>query len=265
MKIDIFGLIKSWLDTLSPILVAFITAVLTYALFVLKNKINNNKNISIEQYKKVFAPIHKILKFENPKVDKFMYYDIKQIISSNYDLLPANTLSSFNNIQEDNFTENDKKFLEFKEEIEACFRFFSSSLGYSREKLSIHDRIKAKKIINSSSFDYIYSKNVIFITIFSIIISFLIILIGDKYTDTITIITATVGFTPVVFMFCMIIYLLKTIIPYLCSFLANIVKKAFIKLKKHLKNRIKCNKGISAKSIFCKFGNKKKFIKSRKK
>lgn len=161
---------------ITTLLAAIISPILVYPI----SKLNylSNKKISIleEQYLNIFAPIHKLISFDKHSQDKFLYIEIKEIISKNYSILPESIRASFCEIDENNL---DEKFKEFKTKINICFYYISHKLNYSKNKLSYSERKKAKKELNSQSQDLIISKysiiiSIILVSIFSLIISYII-------------------------------------------------------------------------------------------
>ncbi len=222
----------------TTIFVAIFTNILVYAMSKLDNKKQNDKSILDNQYKQIFAPINKILFYDISDGKSIQYSEIDKILSENYYLIPKSILNSFSNIDD---IENDME--SFKNDISTCFQYLSSILGYSKENLSGHDRRAAKKILSSNSFDYAYSKMVTYFIIGSVVISSIINIIYGDYTDIIRFISSIVGYTFVIFMSLMALYLLIMLIPIIYSYLCESIKKHISKKKE--KKKLKCNKELS--------------------
>lgn len=186
--------VKLIIDIVSPILVAIITAGLTYASVASKN----NKAIDLEQYQKIFSPIHKILNFGKPVANKDMYFEIKDIINENYSLIPESTMLSFNKLTAENFNNNDDEFIKFKNKMDTCHEYLSCTLGYARKKLSPYDKRQTKKVINSTSFDYDLTKMMIKFMIGSLLFS-LYINLFINYTDALSFISSVANITMILF------------------------------------------------------------------
>lgn len=144
----------------TTVLVALISNILVFAVTMINNNTNKKNSISEEQYKKIFAPIHKILYFDEIYNDELKYKTIKQVIDNNYHLVPKNIRESFLDIELEKIEcdEYDYKMFHFQNKILICYAYLGSVLGYSKTKLSRGEMKYAKSIINHKSIDFIESK-----------------------------------------------------------------------------------------------------------
>lgn len=140
----------------TTVLVAIITQVFIYIITKINNKDSKKNSILEEQYVKIFAPIHKILFYDNIENRNRLYWEIDHIISNNYPIVPKRIRELYTEIKD----KDDSEFKSFKKEISICFRYSSSMLGYSRERLSREEKKIAKKVLNQKSKKLIYSRNV---------------------------------------------------------------------------------------------------------
>ncbi len=202
----------------TTILVTLISNILVFAMSKLNNKNQNDQTILEKQYKEIFAPIHKMLYYETSDKNNIPYDKIDKTLSNNYYLIPKSILDSFSNIN-DIETNIDG----FKNYISTCFRYLSSILGYSKENLSGHDRREAKKILSSKSFDYTYTKTVTIFIILSVVLSSIYNILFTDFADIIKFVVSIIGYSFIVFIWLMIIYLLTIIIP---GIFPTIVKKS---------------------------------------
>lgn len=176
---DLLNLDNETLRTLitccTTVLVALISNILVFAVTKINNKTDKKNSISEEQYTKIFAPIHKLIYFNMDTVDndELKYELIEKIISDNYHIVPVNIRNKYMAVQDVDSAE------EFEKSIDIVFRYLSSVLGYSKEKLSIKERKQAKKILNRKS-EYLEDENTIKFYIFGLILN-ICALIGNIY------------------------------------------------------------------------------------
>ncbi|MCH5317909.1 MAG: hypothetical protein J1E05_08025 [Eubacterium sp.] len=218
----------------TTIFVAFMSNILVYAISKLNNKNQNDKSILEEQYKQIFAPIHKILFYDISDGKSIQYSKIDEILSEHYFLIPKSILESFSNINE---IKDDMEQFEYN--IKICFRYLSSILGYSKENLSGYDKKEAKKILSSKSFDYIFSKMLTYFIIGSVVISSVINILYVDYADTTKFIVSIVGYAFLIFMDITMIYLvslfiLKVLFPFIVAKIRELYKN-----KKRIKSKHK--------------------------
>lgn len=136
----------------TTVLVALISNILMFALTKHSNNGMTKRSISEEQYIKIFAPIDKLLYFDcYSELEK--YNIITKIISDNYYIVPENIRISYSSIGR-----NFEGLNDFEYDVLTCFKYLSSTLGYSREKLSKKEIKTAKRILNRKSNDVIISK-----------------------------------------------------------------------------------------------------------
>lgn len=151
----------------ATVLVTLISNTLVYLLTKQNNRDITKRSISEKQYIKIFAPIDKLFYF-NKLSDKEKYKKITKIISNNYYIVPESIRVSYSNIDEKDFK---KTLSDFQSDATDCFKYLSSMLGYSREKLSRDEIKNAKKILNRKSLDFLITRNVIIFSVISFIIS----------------------------------------------------------------------------------------------
>lgn len=165
---DLLNLDNETLRTLitccTTVLVALISNILVFAVTKINNKTDKKNSISEEQYTKIFAPIHKLIYFNMDTInnDELKYELIEKIISDNYQIVPANIRDNYIDTED---TDNAKNF---EENIDIVFRYLSSVLGYSKEKLSRKERKQARIILNRKS-KYLENENTIKFYIFWLI------------------------------------------------------------------------------------------------
>lgn len=166
---DLLNLDNETLRTLitccTTVLVALISNILVFAVTKINNKTDKKNSISEEQYTKIFAPIHKLIYFNMDTInnDELKYELIEKVISDNYHIVPVNIRNKYISVQDVDSAE------EFEKSIDIVFRYLSSVLGYSKEKLSQDEIKEAKKIINRKSTFFvhkIYFYIIVIITLF---------------------------------------------------------------------------------------------------
>lgn len=156
----------------TTVLVALISNILVFALTKHNNNGITKRSISEEQYIKIFAPIDKLFFFDDLLPEE-QYKKITEILADNYYIVPENIRISYSEINEKDFG---KTFSNFSSNVTDCFKYLSSMLGYSREKLSRDEIKNAKKILNRKSLDFLISRNVIIFSIISFLVSIMIII-----------------------------------------------------------------------------------------
>lgn len=175
--------LRTLISCATTVLVALISNILVFALTKQNNKITTKRSITEEQYIKIISPLHKILFFDgqNKNIhhkDKDRHQLILDIISVNYHIVPESIRKSFYNIDNKDF---EKNIYNLKKDIGSCFKYLSSTLGYSREKLSRDEIKNAKKILNCKSFDFLLSRNVTILSIISIVVSVIITVFSAQF------------------------------------------------------------------------------------
>lgn len=137
----------------TTVLVALISNILVFAVTKINNKTDKKNSISEEQYTKIFAPIHKLIYFNMDTInnDELKYELIEKIISDNYHIVPVNIRNKYISAR------NLNSAIDFEKSIDIVFRYLSSVLGYSKEKLSQDEIKKAKKIINRKSTFFVHN------------------------------------------------------------------------------------------------------------